>query len=269
MTTINDCQLMLGDCLERIKEIPDGSVDLVVTSPPYDNLREYKGYSFEFKKIANELTRVIREGGVIVWIVGDATIKGSESGTSFRQALYFKDVCGFNLHDTMIYQKLNPLPLNHNRYEQAFEYMFVLSKGKPKTVNTLRVPCAYAGTRKASTYYKTANSSEPEKLNTKGLIKETKIKENIWGYLAGNHGDEARYKHPAKFPLQLAYDHVYSWSKEGEIVLDPFMGSATTGVAAIQLDRRFIGIEISEEYFQMSQNRLQTTMEVFNGKATR
>ena len=139
-----------GDCLEIMKEIPDGSVDLTVTSPPYDNLRTYNGnisqWSFaKFQGIAKELYRVTKQGGVVVWVVGDATVKGSETGTSFRQALYFKEI-GFNLHDTMIYRKLNPIPLTHNRYEQAFEYMFILSKGKPNTFNPIKIPCKTAGT---------------------------------------------------------------------------------------------------------------------------
>ena len=255
-------ELKLGDCLERTKDISDSSVDLIVTSPPYDNLRTYNGYTFDFEGIARELVRVLKPGGVIVWVVNDATVKGSETGTSFRQALYFMNL-GLNLHDTMIYQKLNPLPLNHNRYEQSFEYMFVMSKGKPKTVNHIRVPCKYAGTGKASTYYKTSDSAAPEKLNTKGLVGDTKIRDNIWQYLAGNHGDDAKYKHPAKFPLQLAIDHVQSWSSTGDVVLDPFLGSGTTGVAALQLGRDFIGIEISAEYLEIAKQRIDSEVNNF------
>ena len=134
-----------GDCLEVLRTFPEGVIDLTVTSPPYDNLRTYKGYEFNFEEIAKELYRVTKQGGVVVWVVGDATIKGSETGTSFRQALYFKDVCGFNLHDTMIFRKVNPIPQNHNRYEQCFEYMFVFSKGKPKTFNPLLVETKHGG----------------------------------------------------------------------------------------------------------------------------
>lgn len=248
-------KLYIGDSAIILKQCPANYVDLVVTSPPYDNLRTYNGYIFNFEAIAIELMRVLKPGGVIVWVVNDATIKGSETGTSFRQALHFMSI-GLNLHDTMIYQKLNPLPLNHNRYEQSWEYMFVFSKGKPKTVNLIKVPCKYSGTGKASTYYKTADALEPEKLNTKGLVKEFKIKENIWGYLTGNHGDDAKFKHPAKFPVQLAIDHIQSWSNPGDIVLDPFVGSGTTGVAALQLDRKFRGIDISAEYIKISKDRI-------------
>jgi len=256
---MSNVNLMHGDCLERMSEIPDASVDLVVTSPPYDNLRDYNGYSFEFEKIAKELTRVIKDGGVIVWVVGDATIKGSESGTSFRQALYFKDVCGLNLHDTMIYRKQNYIPLTHNRYEQEFEYMFVLSKGKPKHFMPIKVPCIYAGEDKSAgkrKFYKDSKTYGTGNKNTN--VSLDKIKGNVWTYLVGNTTPDAKpWKHPAKFPLQLALDHIQSWSNHNDIVLDPFLGSGTAGVAALQLYRRFIGIEISEEYFKISQARIQ------------
>ena len=260
---MSNVNLMHGDCLERMSEIPDASVDLVVTSPPYDNLRDYNGYSFEFEKIAKELTRVIKDGGVIVWVVGDATIKGSESGTSFRQALYFKDVCGLNLHDTMIYRKQNYIPLTHNRYEQEFEYMFVLSKGKPKHFMPIKVPCIYAGEDKSAgkrKFYKDSKTYGTGNKNTK--VSLDKIKGNVWTYLVGNTTPDAKpWKHPAKFPLQLALDHIRSWSNHNDIVLDPFLGSGTAGVAALELDRRFIGIEISEEYFKIAQARIQAAID--------
>jgi len=249
----------LGDCFQGMQSLASESIDLVVTSPPYDNLRTYNGtldWSFEkFTEIAAELARVLKPGGVIVWVVGDKTHKGSETGSSLSQALYFKNL-GLNLHDTMIYQKLNTIPLNHNRYEQDFEYMFVLTKGKPKSFNPIRVECKYAGTGHKPTYYQTSSDTLSE-ANVKGLVKDTKIKGNIWGYLVGNHGEDSKYKHPAKFPLQLAIDHILSWSNEGDTVLDPFMGSGTTGVAAIQNDRRFIGTEIVPEYYEISRQRLK------------
>jgi site-specific DNA-methyltransferase (adenine-specific) len=249
-------ELKLGDSAEVLKTCPGNYIDLVVTSPPYDNLRTYKGFTFNFEIVAKELVRVLKPGGVIVWVVNDATINGSETGTSFKQALYFTSL-GLNLHDTMIYQKLNPIPLNHNRYEQEFEYMFVLSKGKPKTVNHIKVACTYGGKKNTgSTYYKTKEHNTPELANKEGITNTTKNKGNIWSYLVGNHNGEAKFKHPAKFPLQLALDHIQSWSNSGDIVLDPFLGSGTTGVAALQLGRRFIGIEISEEYLQIAKQRI-------------
>ena len=130
-------KIICGNCVEIMKEWENNIIDLTITSPPYDNLRDYKGYVFDFENIAKQLYRVTKSGGVVVWIVGDATIKGSETGTSFRQALYFKEI-GFNLHDTMIYSKAGFQYPATNRYHQTFEYMFIFSKGKPKTFNPIK-----------------------------------------------------------------------------------------------------------------------------------
>lgn len=246
-------QLMQGDCLERMKEIPDGSIDLTVTSPPYDNLRIYNGnisqWNFEkFKAIAEQLWRVTKDGGVVVWVVGDATIKGSETGSSFRQALYFKDL-GFNLHDTMIYQTSKP-PMNDRRYQQCFEYMFVFSSGKPKSFNPIQEKCKYAGKKADGTYYNADGSMK--KRSIVGAVHDTKPKENIWRIV-----ERGKSKgHPAIFPYQLAHDHILSWSNECDTVLDPFMGSGTTGLACKQTGRNFIGIELDPTYFAIAKGRI-------------
>ena len=236
----------------------DTSVDLTITSPPYDNLRDYKGYTFDFEAVAGELFRVTKEGGVVVWIVGDATVDGSETGTSFRQALYFIEI-GFNLHDTMIYQKNNyPFPPS-NRYFGVFEYMFVFSKGNPKTFNPIRVrtknKCGTRNTRKKD------GSLIKMKYETG---KEFRNKENVWIYTTGsNHStrDKVAFKHPAIFPEQLAEDHIKSWSNEGDIVLDPMCGSGTTCKMALLNNRRFIGIDISEEYCDIANERIKPYLE--------
>ena len=246
--------LRLGDCLEVMKSLPGQSIDLTVTSPPYDNLRTYNGYSFDFEGVAKELHRVTKDGGVIVWIVGDATINGSETGTSFRQALYFKEI-GFNLHDTMIFKKSNPIPqIYRKRYNNEFEYMFVFSKGLVKTHNPIMISCLHAGQKMGNSKYK--NFSKKEQIRTKlaNPIKDKKIKSNIWEYAVGQNKESK--EHPAPFPIQLAYDHVISWSNEGDTVLDCFLGSGTTGKVAKQLNRRFIGIEISPEYLEIAKNRI-------------
>jgi site-specific DNA-methyltransferase (adenine-specific) len=248
--------LMLGDCLERMKEIPDGSVDLTVTSPPYDNLRTYNNTlewgEHVWKPVLEELFRVTKKGGVVVWVVGDATIKGSETGTSFRQALYAKEI-GFNLHDTMIYQKSTP-PLTHNRYEQNFEYMFIFSKGKPKTFNGLREPREYTDNRKNKAFGRNKDNSVDVGYSSND---ETRLKRNVWKYFAGGGAnDKIASKHPAIFPEQLAADHILSWSNEGDTVLDCFMGSGTTGKMALLNNRKFIGIEKDETYFKIAQDRI-------------
>lgn len=250
-----------GDCSEIMQYIPSASVDLTVTSPPYDNLRDYNGYSFPFEKIAKELYRVTKQGGVVVWVVGDKTNKGTESGTSFKQALFFKEI-GFNLHDTMIYAKKNYVPLTHNRYEQQFEYMFVFSKGKPKTFNPIKEPTKEAG--RASRLRHRLDGNEVKDGNGKGKpIKAEKIKPNIWFYGVGkgvSTTDKIAFKHPAIFPEKLAEDHILSWSNVGDTVLDCFCGSGTTLKMAYANNRNFIGIDYSAEYVALSQERLKKVM---------
>lgn len=249
-------ELHSGDSAIVLRSIPDASIDLTVTSPPYDNLRAYNGFTFDFETIASELYRVTKPGGVVVWVVADATIKGSETGTSFRQALFFKE-CGFGLFDTMIYHKQNPLPRQHGaRYEQAFEFMFVLAKGQPKTVNVRRVPCKYAGGKCAST--SRDGGKDTLSGNQRRIIAETKFDSNVWGYRVGNQGkrDAGAKAHPGTFPDELAGDHIRSWSNPGDVVLDPFMGSGTTGKMALLTSRKFVGIEISDEYMALAKQRI-------------
>jgi len=254
------------DCLNTMKRFKDNTLDLTVTSPPYDGLRTYNGYSFDFENIAKELYRTTKEGGVVVWIVGDATIKGSESGTSFKQALYFKE-CGFNLHDTMIYEKINPVPYNGNRYQSCFEYMFILSKGEPKTFNPLIIDCKYAGRLESDKKkYYTKNGSEI--INKRKEISKTKKERNIWRFSVGNAAIKDRrnntMKHPAIFPEQLANDHIISWSNEGDLIYDPFMGSGTTAKMAKLNNRNYIGSEISSEYCKIIDERLNNAVDLFN-----
>lgn len=244
-----------ADCLDGFKILPDACVDLTVTSPPYDNMRAYKGYSWDFERVAQELYRVTKPGGVVVWVVGDATINGSETGTSFRQALRFKDI-GFKLHDTMIYEKINPIPQNHNRYEQCFEYMFVLTKGRPKTFNPIKTPTKNAGKTfdwgGRKTEMDTAQCRR-HRASDKRTVASVKNCRNIFRYSVGG----GNTGHPAVFPEQLAADHIETWSNPNDIVLDPFMGSGTTAKMAILAGRHYVGFEISKEYCDMAQARLE------------
>lgn len=246
------------DCLDGLRNLPDNFVDLTVTSPPYDNLRTYNGYTFDFESIAKELYRVTKQGGVVVWVVGDATVKGSETGTSFKQALYFKEV-GFNLHDTMIYAKSNPMPVKSNRYNPNFEYMFVFSKGKPLKVNLIVEPSKRNGDKNSSTHR--TISGELKNAHSRGKsINENKVKNNVWVYAIGRGGttsDIGAFQHPAIFPEKLANDHIISWSNENDVVLDPFMGSGTTAKMALLNRRNFIGFEISKEYCDIANERIE------------
>jgi site-specific DNA-methyltransferase (adenine-specific) len=249
-------KLINGDCLAVMKTLEDNSIDLTVTSPPYDNLRTYKGYTFDFEGIAKELYRVTKEGGIVVWVVGDATIKGSETGTSFKQALYFKEI-GFNLHDTMIYQK-NSYPFPPvNRYYQQFEYMFVLSKGKPKTYNIQRQENIWKQKNKHSSTQRNSDGTTSNLKYETG--KDTRKMDNVWkidtGYMRGTK-DKIAFKHPATFPDLLSERHILSWSNEGDIVLDPMCGSGTTLKMAKKNNRNFIGIDCSEEYCKIAQARI-------------
>ncbi len=239
------------DCIEWMKLIPDWSIDLTVTSPPYDNLRTYNWYSWDFEWVAKELYRVTKQWGVIVWVVWDATVKWSETGTSFRQALYFMSLW-FRLHDTMIYAKQNPIPQNHNRYEQQFEYMFVFSKWKPNTVNKILEDCKYKWWRSMWTYYKSDGTLRDAHKKWQP-IKDKKPKTNIRYY-----GVWGKWLwHPAIFPEKLAEDHILSWSNEWDIVLDPFMWSGTTAKMCILNNRNYIWFEISQEYVDIANKRIQ------------
>lgn len=245
------------NCLDTMARMPDGFVDLVVTSPPYDGLRKYNGYSFDFESVAKELFRVVKVGGVVVWVVSDATVNGTESGTSFRQALYFKE-CGFCLHDTMIYHK-NTLPLSHNRYENHFEYMFILSNGKPNTFNPIKMKSKRAGEARVGSSFR-HEGSDTGKLHKMGNVLEEKVSGNVWFYDTGfnkSSKDELAFKHPATFPEQLAADHIYSWSNEGDLVYDPFGGSGTTAKMAHLQNRKWIISEISSEYCGLSKKRIE------------
>lgn len=242
------------NCLDTMSRMKDNSIDLTITSPPYDNLRDYNSYSFEFESIAKQLFRVTKEGGVVVWIVSDATLNGSETGTSFKQALYFKE-CGFNLHDTMIWNKKTFTATGslRVRYAPVFEYMFVFSKGKPKTFNPIK-------DRKNKTFNRTFATStvrqkdgSTKKISNVKAIKEFGQRHNIWSVSTskpfGNH--------PATFPKELVKDHIISWSNEGDIVYDPFMGSGTTALSCVINKREYIGSEISKEYHSTSLSRIK------------
>jgi len=260
-----DIKLYNSDCLIEMKNIPDNYIDLTVTSPPYDNLRTYNN-SLEWgehiwKPIIQGLYRITKSGGVVVWVVGDATIKGSETGTSFKQALYFKEV-GFNLHDTMIWNKGNFTAVGALRtsYAPVFEYMFILSKGRPKVFNPIK---DRKNKHFGSKYHQTVRQADgtTKDGHGKGIkkISEFGQRHNIW-LLFPEQSNNLRC-HPAQFPEKLANDHIISWSNENDIVFDPFMGSGTTGKMAILNNRNFIGIEKDTDYFNIAKKRIDEAIE--------
>lgn len=241
------------DNLKTLARIPNDFIDLTVTSPPYDNLRKYNGFSFDFKTLAKELYRATKPGGVVVWIVSDATIDGSESGTSFKQALYFKE-CGFNLHDTMIWAKDGGGAVGSNKcYTQNFEYMFVFSKGAPTTYNLICDKKNYSFGQDKSGVGRRSDDGE-HKIEKRKESSPFSRRNNWW--LVVPQTEEGSAFHPAVFPESLAGDHIRTWSKEGDIVYDPFMGSGTTAKMAVILKRKYIGSEISEEYAKKARERV-------------
>jgi site-specific DNA-methyltransferase (adenine-specific) len=243
-------RIICGDNCEILAGFPSDCIDLVVTSPPYDDLRTYGGHDWNFEGVASELLRVLKHGGVLVWVVADQVIDGGETGSSFRQALHFQDI-GFRIHDTMIY-KTNKPPTGGKRYQHCWEYMFVFSLGEPRVFNPIRVECTWAG-------YKTS----PTQRNREGelvggrrrTIGETKLRDNIWHYDTGS-GKTDKTRHPASFPLQLAADHIITWTNEVDVVADPFVGSGTTCRAAKDAGRHWVGIEVNPDYCQIARKRL-------------
>lgn len=247
-------KLFCGDNCDVLGTMPRECIDLVVTSPPYDDLRTYGGHSWDFYGVAWQLKRVLKPGGVIVWVVNDKTEDGDESGSSFKQALYFKQI-GLRLHDTMIYQKKGVGACGSNlSYWQQFEYTFIVSNGKPKTVNRIAdVKNVTAGTTRQASPKCDAVGSRTVRNVT---IAEYGIRTNIWQYDVGMATNDDTTKHPAPFPEDLARDHILSWSNEGDTVLDPFNGSGTTIKMARECGRKGIGIEINQEYCDISVARL-------------
>lgn len=257
--------ILNGDCVKVMSEMEKDSVALTVTSPPYDNLREYNGYTFPLDAIIKGLYRVTQKGGVVVWVVADATINGSETGTSFRQALAFMKA-GFNLHDTMIFLKTNPVPqIYRKRYTNEFEYMFVFSKGAVATHNPIMIPCLHAGLELKNTTYKNYSKGKQKRGKLAKPVKAEKIKGNVWEYVVGKNAiDQEAKNHPAPFPYALAKDHIISWTNEGDLVFDPMCGSGTTCVAAMDNKRHFIGIDISSEYCELAKSRVNIHANLFN-----
>ena len=261
------------DCVSFMQSTANETVDLTVTSPPYDNLRTYEDsikWDWDvFCEVADHLYKVTADGGVVVWIVGDATIDGTETGTSFKQALYFKEI-GFNLHDTMIYEKTNPAPTGgSNRYFSSFEYMFVFSKGTPKTFNPIKVKRSNKWNDKRKSRSKNYVRNKDGEFQSKDveLHLDLPVKmRNIWKAVVGGGNstrDDYAFEHPAILPEKIAEQHILSWSNEGDVVFDPFMGSGTTGKMALKHNRNFLGCEIVEKYFNISTKRL-SNMQTFN-----
>jgi len=261
--------------LETMAKMPDNFIDLTVTSPPYDDVRMYKGFTLPLDDIAKELYRVTKDGGVVVWVVNDKTKNYCESLTSFKTAILFVENAGFNLHDTMIYKRTCAFP-DVVRYYQDFEYMFVFSKGKPNTVNLLRQmktegslkrqqnKTGVGGERQSDGSLKRIDETNAFLRKEKARNDDTRVKSNVWDLPRGNQNstkDKIAFQHPAIFPEQLANDHIISWSKENDLIYDCFMGSGTTAKMSILNNRNWIGSEISNEYCNIIEERIKKAWE--------
>jgi DNA modification methylase len=250
------------NCIKTLERMSDDLLDMTLTSPPYDDLRAYNGYELPdetLKAIIKLLYQKTRQGGVVVWVVGDKTENGSESLSSFTQAIQFVEIGKFKLWDTMIYAKNNPIPQDcGKRYRQTFEYMFCFSKGQPKTFNPLTEETKSAGqTIKAFRITNAGRGNVPlEDVGRK--VKPERKRSNIFTYNIGTASSEDKiaFRHPAIFPEKLAEDQIWTWTNIGDIVYDPFLGSGTTAKIACNLNRRWIGSEISKEYADLAEERL-------------
>lgn len=240
------------DNVEGLRRYVDkDSVDLTVTSPPYDNLRKYDGFSYDVENLIRELYRVTKDGGVVVWVCQDSCINGGESLTSFKTAIKFVEN-GFKLYDTMIWEKPSPQAPTEGRYYDVFEYMFIFSKGKPKTLNLL---CDRKNKTAGSVSKKETRSCREDRRikDEKRIVKEYSRRFNVWMISR----EKNKTEHPAVFPIKLAIDHILSWSNEGDTILDPFAGSGTTLIAAKTKGRNYIGFELSKKYYDIIIKRLE------------
>lgn len=248
-------ELYIANCVDFMRQLEANYIDLTVTSPPYDNLRDYKGFSFEFRDIAKELYRITKKGGIVVWVVGDKIKNGNRSLTSFKQALYFQEL-GFNVHDVMIYRKKNTPFMRSNAYTNCYEFMYVFSKDRVKTFHPLKEKTVRNGIEPLP------HNKGADGVNKKIFkeLKREKSRTNIWEYavgLGGTTSDRIAFKHTAVFPEKLAEDHILTWTNPGDLVFDPMVGSGTTCKMALKNNRIYLGCDISEEYIQIANERLK------------
>ena len=269
MFTVNT--IYKENCIETLHRMPDEFVDMTITSPPYDDLRDYNGYHFPVEEIAASLFHKTKKGGVVIWVVADRTVNGDETLSSFKHAFAFKEA-GFKVHDTMLYVKNNPIPSDcGRRYRQAFEYMFCFSKGQPKTFNPLTEPTKSAGQKiKAFRITEAGRGNVPDEDIGRQIKTERKVS-NIFTYNVGtsSSGDKIAFKHPAIFPEKLVEDQIFSWTNEGDLVYDCFMGSGTTAKVAHLMNRQWLGSEISAEYVEISRKRLEPYLDKLNFSAAK
>jgi site-specific DNA-methyltransferase (adenine-specific) len=245
------------DCLEGMRKLPDDSIDLVVTSPPYDNLRTYKGFSVDLHSTGKEAYRVLKDGGIAVMVIQDQTKAFAKTLTSFRLIIDWCDNIGFRLFETIIYRKYGTEGAWWKaRFRVDHEYMPIFLKGKkPQYFNKklLMVPSKHGGEILTGSGNR-RTTGETTKTVTRP-INPTKCRGTIWDYLMAGDKDPLKRKHPAPFPDQIPIDFITCFCPPKGIVLDPFIGSGSTAVAAKKLGRHYIGFEITPEYCEIAEQR--------------
>lgn len=262
------------NCIDTLRRMPDDLIDMTITSPPYDDLRDYKGYHFPVEEIAAGLFQKTKSGGVVIWVVGDRTLNGGETLTSFQHAITFQKA-GFKVHDTMIYAKNNPIPSDcGKRYRQCFEYMFCFSKGQPKTFNPITQTIKQ---EKAFKSFRITKVGRNDLAHDHVAPKERKV-DNIFYYGdtevfyynvgTSSSKDKVAFDHPAIFPEQLVEDQIKTWTDAGDLVYDCFMGSGTSAKIAHLTGRNWLGSEVSADYINIAQRRLEQYLDGRNFSAT-
>jgi DNA modification methylase len=243
--------ILCGDSADELATLSAGSAHLAVTSPPYDRLRTYGGdCEWDFERTAVELFRVLCAGGVLCWNVGDSVVSGAETLTSCKQKIFFVERCGFRVHDTMIWHKRNFSNPESVRYHQVFEYVFVLSKGKPRVFNPIKdkpnVQAGRVGCNGVNTFIKRDGTRSTR---TTHVTQEFGMRGNVWvGNTRGQEEFCKKLPHPAMMPRWLARDLIISFSNPGDLVVDPFGGSGTTVQEALELGRSALLIDSNPSF---------------------
>jgi site-specific DNA-methyltransferase (adenine-specific) len=252
-------KIICGDAVEELKKIPNNSIDILVTSPPYDGIRKYNGFNYDLHATGKEIYRVLKDGGVAIMVIQDQTKNFGKTLTSFRTIVDWVDNIGFKLFETVIYRKYGAEGAWWNkRFRVDHEYMPIFLKGeRPQYFNKdpLKIPSKHGGKTMTGGGTRLTNGI---RIPTRAItINPMKCRGTIWEYMTAGDGTRLKHKHPATFPDKLPYDFIQCFCPPNGVVLDPFIGSGTTALAAIELDRNYIGIDISKEYCDLARRRIK------------
>lgn len=251
------------ECVEGMEMLPDDCVDLVVTSPPYDAVRKYNGFAFDLHQTGAQIHRVLKDGGIAAMVIQDQTKDFGKSLTSFRTIIDWCDSFGFKLFECVIYRKNGSEGAWwKHRFRVDHEYIPLFLKGdRPAYFDKqpLRVPSKHGGKVMSGSGNRRTDGA------TNGTVRReinaTKCRGTIWNYLMAGDKNPLKRKHPAVFPDAIPSDLIQCFCPPGGIVLDPFIGSGSTAVQALKHERHFIGFDISQEYCDLCNQRLEKDVE--------